>query len=506
MSNPELERENLWAGRFYLMLALILVWRIVYIAIAPLDLVPDESYYWDWSRKLDWGYFSKPPMVAWINALSTGLLGANDFTVRLPAALLSCLAVLGVFLLARSIYNSKVGFWAAALSLAAPGSSALGFIMTIDAPLLACWSFALYFLWRNLEKGASVSGWVLLLGPVMGLGMLSKEMMLTFPLIMLLFMILSSKVRVNLTRPWPYLAVIIALIMILPTLIWNIRQGWITAEHSISHLDALSGNFFDFLITFPEFIGVQMLVISPLTFILFTAVAAGLLIRFKSHDPAVRMLFMYSVPALLVFTVLSFNQHINGNWPAVFYPAGMILLAAWGCGEFDLGRRIDRLRGLFLPAVKVGFGFAVITYALPFLIQLTPLVGEDYDPTQRLRGWSELAKNMDEIMQQVPQPEKTLVIVDDRRQVVSSLAFYMQNQPRVYRWTSGTRISSQYELWPGPKDKYGHDALIVVRSGRSVSASLENNFEEVSLVGELGEASGRTYQAYLGINLLKWEK
>ncbi len=506
MSNLELDRENLWARRFYLMLALILIWRIVYIAIAPLDLVPDESYYWDWSRRLDWGYFSKPPMVAWINALSTGLLGASDLVVRLPAALLSCLAVLGVFLLARSIYNSKVGFWAAALSLAAPGSSALGFIMTIDAPLLACWSFALYLLWRNLEKGAAVSGWVLLLGPVIGLGMLSKEMMLTFPLIMFLFMLLSSKARSNLAKPWPYLTVLTALAMILPTIAWNIRQGWITAEHSISHLDAPSGSFFDFLITFPESLGLQMLIISPLTFILFTAVGGGLLIRFKEHDPAVRMLFMYSVPALLIFTILSFNQHINGNWPAVFYPAGMILLAAWGCGEFDLGRRIDRLRVLFLPAVKVGIGFAVLTYALPFLVQLTPLVGGDFDPTQRLRGWSELAKNMDEVMQKVPQPEKTLIIVDDRRQVVSSLAFYMHTQPRVYRWTTGTRVSSQYELWPGPVDKHGYDALIVVRSERSVSASLKNNFEKVRLVGDLGEASGRRYQVYLAINMLKWEK
>ncbi|MCA8989583.1 MAG: hypothetical protein KDA78_18190, partial [Planctomycetaceae bacterium] len=54
----------------------LLLLRMGFIALSPVDLIADESYYWDWSRRLDYGYYSKPPMIAWINWLSTAVLGA----------------------------------------------------------------------------------------------------------------------------------------------------------------------------------------------------------------------------------------------------------------------------------------------------------------------------------------------------------------------------------------------------------------------------------------------
>jgi 4-amino-4-deoxy-L-arabinose transferase-like glycosyltransferase len=505
MSIHQNSTQQIWAGGFFILLALVLCWRIIYIALVPLDLTPDESYYWDWSRRLDWGYFSKPPMVAWINALSTGLLGAHTFVVRLPAAILSCVAVLGVFLLGRAMFDARTGFWAAALSLAGPGSAALGFIMTIDAPLMACWSMGLYFLWRNIQEDKPFSRWTLPLGITMGLGMLSKEMMLTFPLIMILTLLVTPKLRSSLSRPWPYMATAMALVMITPTIIWNLRQGWITAAHSASHISSPSGSFFDFLVSFPEFIGSQLLIISPLTFFLYAVLAVSMLMGFRNLSPDQRLLFMFSVPALTVFTILSFHQGINLNWPAVFYPSGMILLAAWGCSRFDARPKVDRLRRFFIPAVKVGVGFAILTYALPLLIQILSLTGTGIDPTSRLQGWKELGRNADQVMQSVPRPDKTLVIAAERRQLPSSLAFYMDGQPMVYRWTSGERISSQYELWPGPVDKMGWDALIAMREDRNLSDEMRDNFEKVVFLENIGRASGRDYKMYLGLNLLKWE-
>ena len=51
----------------------LLLFRLVYAAWLPLDLVHDEAYYWDWSRQLDFGYYSKPPMVAWLIRLATSV-------------------------------------------------------------------------------------------------------------------------------------------------------------------------------------------------------------------------------------------------------------------------------------------------------------------------------------------------------------------------------------------------------------------------------------------------
>ncbi|HCY54966.1 MAG TPA: glycosyl transferase, partial [Oceanicaulis sp.] len=56
-------RLVLAAGLFGLVL---LAARIAGLMINPSSLYADETQYWVWSRDLDWGYFSKPPLIAWI--------------------------------------------------------------------------------------------------------------------------------------------------------------------------------------------------------------------------------------------------------------------------------------------------------------------------------------------------------------------------------------------------------------------------------------------------------
>ena len=77
-----------YALLFVLFLTAITAFRLVYAASCGLDLAPDEAYYWDWSRNLAWGYYSKPPMVAWLYRLVSELGGSTTFGVRTAAALL----------------------------------------------------------------------------------------------------------------------------------------------------------------------------------------------------------------------------------------------------------------------------------------------------------------------------------------------------------------------------------------------------------------------------------
>src|SRR3712207_2161463 len=55
----------------------------------PVDLSGDEAQYWDWSRQLEWSYYSKGPLVAYIIRASCWAFGRDTmFTVRFPALLL----------------------------------------------------------------------------------------------------------------------------------------------------------------------------------------------------------------------------------------------------------------------------------------------------------------------------------------------------------------------------------------------------------------------------------
>ena len=74
--------------------------RLLYLFHSGLELYGDEAQYWFWSTKLDWGYFSKPPMVAWVIALTT-ILGESDAFVRLGSPLLHLGTSLFIFFISK---------------------------------------------------------------------------------------------------------------------------------------------------------------------------------------------------------------------------------------------------------------------------------------------------------------------------------------------------------------------------------------------------------------------
>ena len=44
-------------------------------------LVDDDAYHWSWTQSLDWSYFDHPGMIAWLEALSTGIFGQEIFAL-----------------------------------------------------------------------------------------------------------------------------------------------------------------------------------------------------------------------------------------------------------------------------------------------------------------------------------------------------------------------------------------------------------------------------------------
>src|SRR5437773_5704195 len=84
------------------------VLRLAYLAFdCPLDLAPDEAHYWDWSRHLDWSYYSKGPLVAYLiragcavaGSWSQGLIANEMIAVRLPAILCGSLLLVSLYVL-----------------------------------------------------------------------------------------------------------------------------------------------------------------------------------------------------------------------------------------------------------------------------------------------------------------------------------------------------------------------------------------------------------------------
>src|SRR5262249_50368562 len=145
--------------------------RFAWLAVQPAGLYPDEAQYWFWAQHPAFGYYSKPPLVAWLIWLTTTAFGDSEFAVRLAAPLLRAGAGGFVYAIAARLYDRRIGFWAALAYLSLPGVSLSAFIISTDAVLLPCWAAALYAFIRAREPGAG-RGWWIAVGIAAGLGLL----------------------------------------------------------------------------------------------------------------------------------------------------------------------------------------------------------------------------------------------------------------------------------------------------------------------------------------------
>src|SRR5438132_7559622 len=96
-----------------LLLAGLTVIRLIGLKLSIVDLFFDEAQYWAWSRELAFGYFSKPPLLAWIIAAAERICGSSEACIRAPAPILYFGTSLLVYALARQLYDAQVAFFAA---------------------------------------------------------------------------------------------------------------------------------------------------------------------------------------------------------------------------------------------------------------------------------------------------------------------------------------------------------------------------------------------------------
>ena len=487
-SRPPTKKDALWLHRTLWLVGGLLLWRSLYAYVVPLDLIADEAYYWDWSRRLAWCYYSKPPMVAWIINAATHLGGHSPWIVRMPAVVLGTTGLLFIYALGSRIYGSKAGFWAAAATAMTPGNSTMSLIMTIDAPFMFCWSGALYAFWRFLEQCNHRFLWAVATIFALGLGMLSKQTMLAFFPLAGLFLLLNPDHRGELLRSPVWLTALGALMFLTPIVWWNMHQGWVTLQHTSEHFRAVLFSVATRLLTFAEYLAGQGGVISPITGFLTATMAFSGLIMFKSINKPDRYLVCFSAIPLMGVLILSLVQRVEPNWPGPFYASGIVLLAGWATGQTNFARRLAPLRRWFLPGVCVGAIFCLVLYALPYALPLLDLSGARVDLTVRLRGWHQLAQEIDAQLASFPRPKPSIIIAVTGRGPASELAFYMENKPHVFPYNETGIVRSQYDVWGFPKIGSGKDATLITHE--QIPETLKRRFRHLEWVALLTRPLG----------------
>lgn len=431
-----------------------LTWlRIVLLRASPIDLYFDEAQYWAWSRTLELGYFTKPPLVAWVIAATTALFGDAEWAVRLASPLAHGLAALALFGLGRAMYGAWAGFWAGVGWLLIPGVSFSVNIISTDALLLPLWAIALYAMWRLVTTRAWI--WAIVLGVAVGVGVQAKYAMLYFPLCAALAARWCPPVRDALGGGRAIVAALIALALLAPNLYWNAQHGFVTAQHTAANarLDATDLFNLDELL---EFIGGQALLIGPLVFL----ALAGLFWRAGRRASGLsvedKFLLAFMAPPLVFVSVIAFVSRANANWAAAAYPAAIVWIA---------GSLVASVNGRRFLAGANALNFALAAMAM--FVMTDPALSNQFEGVREARGWEETAREIAVRAVQPGQTPFTAVMVDDR-ETFFELGYYWRDQrragaplPPVRMWLLHGQARNSAELTDPMRPEEGARVLIV---------------------------------------------
>lgn len=414
-----------------LFVGLLTIYRAVALLIADLPLFFDEAYYFSWAQNLDFGYYSKPPLIAWLISATTQICGTSELCIRAPALLIHPLTASGVFLLGKDLFGNPVGKYAALLYLTLPMISASSWIMSTDVLLLCFWTYSLYFFVHALEKDLwrDWLGW----GICLGIGLLAKYTMIALLLSVIGYLFFVEQHRVYLYRKKLYFALFVALAIFSPNLIWNITHNLISLRHTAQNAAFAQAWFYPH--KFLEFILGQILVFGPiLSVILIKALNKNPL---NTKDWRYLFLLALGLPLLIIMSLEAFLARANANWAAPSYVTLTILVAVWGN---VIPGRIRILN----TALALNLFLGVIGYHYDFLAQT--FFGNDlprrFDPYARLRGWRELAAYLENNwLRKYPQAG----LLGDDRAFLAELGYYLHPK-KIAAWNPGGTISDQYHL------------------------------------------------------------
>ena len=525
-NHPPTSDHGSWLRRAYALLACVFVFRLVYLFLfcAEYDLAGDEAYYWDWGRRLDWGYYSKPPMIGWLMGLVGRASGNAEWALRLAPLVLGTLSLALLHRLSLAMHGARAAFITLLCVVLTPGNAALSLLFTIDAPLVLAWTGALLAFWRALETPRARGSW-LLLTLALGLGVLSKQMMLLFPVLMIVTAALSTAHRSVLASGRFWCAIVGGMAFLVPNLVWQQGHGWPTVAHMSEHFavgnptSTQAPDFGDHLGWFVQFPLSQAVLCSPVTWLLVMSLLFVSLRSWRGLGDGGRMLVIFSAPGLLVFHLMAARQDVHPNWPAVYFISAFALFGGWLSGASDL--LAARWRAWAWRGLWIAGALSLLVYVHPLIARPLGLAGDKrLDPLNELRAWKETGARAGEFLKSVPRPERTLVVVLGHRHHASELAFYMPGQPRVYRWQWDGKRASQYEVWPPPGNEMkGWDALVFQPDSEeksekklSISAFFRRGFDRVEgdadKIGDIeipiGSGKARGYGVFLCKNMSGW--
>jgi dolichol-phosphate mannosyltransferase len=491
--------------------------RLVYLG--SVELLPEEAYYWNYSRHLDIGYLDHPPMVAWLIKLGTAVFGQSQFGIRVGALCCAALASAFIYRLTRNLFGEASALAALVLAQVLPFFFLSGLLMTPDAPLTAAWAASLYYLERALVAERSTAWWGV--GLALGAGAISKYSIGLLIPVTLAFMLWDNQARRWWRRWEPYVAALLALAVFSPVILWNAQHEWASFAFQTSRRLAEAPRF-----------ALHKLVASALVLITPTGVlaAAAALIGAKpaaagggqdrsrgdgaghgsgngsgGGDGARRRLFIsfaVLVP-LAVFAIFSLRHEVKLDWTGAPWIAALPIMAV---GISATGGTLSGLRAWIRAAWTPTLVTMLLIYGagLHYLVLGLPGVGYGKHIELAPVGWRDLSRRITDTAATVREETGTdpLIVGMDRYAIASELAFYGAEHTKSVVETSSAHlfegIGLMYERWTPADLQEGRTLLLVAWDPRDITGeTVESHAERLGPVqDEVLTRDGRVVRHY----------
>lgn len=455
--------------------------RILFLNASELDLFFDEAQYWFWSKHPDWGYYSKPPMVSWMVWLTTSVCGEGEACIRLSSPLLHAGTSIILYFLGKDLYSTRVGFYSSLTYLLIPAVTLSSGVVSTDPSLLFFWALSLLLFNKAIHKN-NLLLW-LLAGLSAGFGMISKYNMIIFLLSAMWFLASYKDYRHYLKSRNFWLAVIIAILVFVPNILWNASNGFASFLHT---RDNASGNsqYFNFSELW-EFFSAQFIVFGP---ILFASLLIAIFIitrqrKFFWKDRSTALLFTMVLPLFLLILIISFVTRAHANWAAPVYVPATVLVVHFMLGVWNKKSLlvISSIIHVLIASVFIYMALSSKPFGLTYAARTNINYNEIRDPFIRLRGWQELGSIVSKLHARV---DKNSVLLTHSRKTFAEIMYYA-NPPfyNAVNWQPGEQPKDHFMLKTSNDDLIGMSAFYV--AGGSPRSDILNSFSETEIVEEI---------------------
>ena len=304
------------------LIAVLTLMRIIYASV--LELRTDEAYYWTWSKEGVLSFLDHPPMIAWFIRFGTAIFGDTNLGVRFAGIVAMLVTQL---LLADIVRRVTHDFRAIVFAVLMPEAALYyGLLMAKVAPDIAMIPFAVAMLWALVLLHESGNArWWLAAGLFAGLALLSKFTAVMLAPAVVAFALVPDWRRRWLLSPWPWLAVLIAVVVFLPVLIWNAEHDW--ASFRFQYVRAVATHEIS-LRTVGEFLGLQFGLVG---FVLLPVVLSGVTLTawrgYRTREPVAILLSTSVLVPFGYFFWKSLTLRVGDTWPMFLWPAGFAAAA-----------------------------------------------------------------------------------------------------------------------------------------------------------------------------------